>query len=60
MFRFVSYKDNHTLTNVEVKVNIALKVMEDGEPSYKFYDLELERSRVDSLPHELDRGTSNR
>ncbi len=25
MFRFVSYKDNHTLTNVEVKVNIALR-----------------------------------
>ncbi len=50
MFRFVTYKDNHTLTNVEVKVNLALKVIEDGEPVYKFYDLELERNRVDSLP----------
>ncbi len=30
--------------------------MEGGEPSYKFYDLELERSRVDSLPIELDCG----
>jgi len=49
-FRFVSYKDNHTLTNVEIKVNIALRVDEGGAPTYKFYDLTLERSKVDNLP----------
>ena len=50
MFRFASYKDNHTLTNVEIKVNLALKVNENGTDTYKFYDLDLERNRVDSLP----------
>jgi inward rectifier potassium channel len=50
MFRFASYKDYHTLTNVEIKVNIGLLVMVDGIAQYQFYDLELERSRVDSLP----------
>ena len=30
MFRFVSYKDNHILTNVDIKVNIGLKVQENG------------------------------
>ena len=50
MFRFVSYKDNHILTNVEIKVNIGLQVEENGKPVYKFFDLLLERSRVDSLP----------
>ena len=50
MFRFVSYKDNHTLTNVEIKVNAALLVEEHGKSSYKFYDLDLERSHVETLP----------
>jgi len=50
MFRFASYKDNHILTNVEIKVNLALLADEDGKQSYRFYDLALERSRVDSLP----------
>jgi inward rectifier potassium channel len=50
MFRFVSYKDNHILSNVEIKVNIGLQVQENGNTVYKFYDLALERSRVDSLP----------
>jgi inward rectifier potassium channel len=50
MFRFISFKENHDLTNVEVKVNLALLETEDGHSSYKFYDLPLERSRVDSLP----------
>ncbi len=50
MFRFASYKDNHTLTNVEIKVNLALKVNENDADTYKFYDLDLERNRVDSLP----------
>lgn len=50
MFRFAPYKDHHILTNVEIKVNIGLQVQENGKPVYKFYDLQLERSRVDSLP----------
>lgn len=50
MFRFVSYKDNHTLTNVEIKVNIALLTGEDSSATYNFYDLTLERYKVDNLP----------
>jgi inward rectifier potassium channel len=50
MFRFVSYKDNHTLTDVEIKVNVALQVQENGQAVYKYFSLALERSRVDSLP----------
>jgi inward rectifier potassium channel len=50
MFRFASYKDNHTLTNVEIKVNAAMLVEENGKTAYKFYDLDLERSHVESLP----------
>ncbi|MEP6749567.1 MAG: ion channel [Bacteroidota bacterium] len=50
MFRFASYKDNHVLTNVEIKVNIGLQVEENSKLIYKFFDLHLERSRVDSLP----------
>ncbi len=50
MFRFVTYKDNHTLTNVEIKVNIALRVEENGKATYNFYDLALERYKVDNLP----------
>jgi inward rectifier potassium channel len=50
MFRFVTYKDNHTLTNVEIKVNIALRTEENGKPVYNFYDLALERYKVDNLP----------
>lgn len=51
MFRFVSYKDHHTLTDVNIRVNIGLQVEENGcPPEYRYYDLELERSRVESLP----------
>ncbi|PWT71850.1 MAG: transporter [Bacteroidetes bacterium] len=50
MFRFASYKDNHTLTNVEIRVNLAMLVAENDKPSYKFFDLELERNKVESLP----------
>jgi inward rectifier potassium channel len=50
MFRFVSYKDNHVLTNVEIKVNIGMQVEENSKLIFKFFDLHLERSRVDSLP----------
>ncbi len=50
MFRFATYKDKHTLTNVEIKVGIALRVEEGGKVEYKFYDLPLERYKVDFLP----------
>jgi inward rectifier potassium channel len=50
MFRFASYKDNHTLTDVEIRVNIGLQVQEDGTALYKYYDLILERTKVESLP----------
>ncbi|NLR69067.1 transporter [Chitinophaga varians] len=49
MFRFASYKDNHTLTNVDVTVTIGLQVMENGTPVYKFYSLPLERGKIESL-----------
>jgi inward rectifier potassium channel len=50
VFRFAPYKDNHTLTDVQIRVNIGLKVAVDGSAEYRYYDLELERSRVESLP----------
>ena len=50
MFRFATYKDNHTLTNVEIRVNLALMIDENGRQEYRFYDLALERNKVDSLP----------
>ena len=50
MFRFASYKDNHTLTDLDIRVNAAFRVQENGQEVYKFYDLTLERSKVDSLP----------
>jgi inward rectifier potassium channel len=46
MFRLATYKDNHTLTNVEIQVTLAMQV--DGK--YNFYDLALERQKVDNLP----------
>ena len=49
MFRLVTYKDNHTLTNVEIKVSIALRCDQNGEATYQFYDLALERYKVDNL-----------
>ncbi|MFZ6009821.1 MAG: ion channel [Bacteroidota bacterium] len=45
MFRFASYKDSHILTDVDIRVNAALKV----DDAYQFYDLKLERNKVDSL-----------
>ncbi|MFL9484729.1 ion channel [Chitinophagaceae bacterium LWZ2-11] len=49
MFRLATYKDHHALTNVEIKVNLALLLQENGTPTFKFYELELERAKVDSL-----------
>lgn len=50
MFRFACYKDHHTLTDVEVKVTIAMLVQENNKVVYKFFDAPLERSKIQSLP----------
>jgi inward rectifier potassium channel len=53
MFRFASYKDKHTLTDVEIRVNIGLQVVDEngkGTMQYRYYDLALERTKVESLP----------
>ncbi|HEY4335811.1 MAG TPA: ion channel [Puia sp.] len=50
MFRFAPYKDNHTLTDVQIRVNMGLKMMKDGSAEYVYYDLNLERTKVESLP----------
>ena len=50
MFRFAPYKDKHTLTDVDIKVNLAMLMQEDGNAVYKFFDLDLERTRVENLP----------
>jgi inward rectifier potassium channel len=49
MFRMVPYKENHYLTDARVVVNVAFMVVEEDKPVYKFYELKLERSRVDAL-----------
>ncbi len=50
MFRFAPYKDNHTLTDVQIRVNVGIKVQMDGMAEYRYYDLTLERNKVESLP----------
>jgi inward rectifier potassium channel len=49
MFRLVPYKINHHLTDARVVVNIAFMEEEDNKPEFKFYQLNLERSRIDML-----------
>lgn len=49
MFRMVPYKINHHLTDARVVVNIAFMEMEDDKPEFKFYQLNLERTRIDTL-----------
>lgn len=46
MFRLVCYKDDHLLMNAEIKVNVRMVTPDN---TYRFYNLRLERSRVDSL-----------
>ncbi|MEY3646313.1 MAG: hypothetical protein RL127_1021 [Bacteroidota bacterium] len=46
MFRLVGYKDDHILINSEIKVSTRL-FSADG--TYKFFNLDLERSHVESL-----------
>jgi inward rectifier potassium channel len=47
MFRMAPYKSNHHLSDVRVVVNLSFIAMEEEKPEYKFYQLSLERSRVD-------------
>lgn len=49
MFRMVPYKDIHQLTDAKVSVNLSLLITENEKPDYAFYQLPLERSRVDSF-----------
>lgn len=49
MFRFASYKDKHTLTDVEIRVNAGLQIQVDGRAEYRYYELQLERSKVENL-----------
>lgn len=49
MFRLVSYKENHNLTNVDVTVTLGLTET-DENAQFRFFQLPLERSRIDSLP----------
>jgi inward rectifier potassium channel len=50
MFRFVCYKEHHALTDVTVQVNLAMLIQENGQANYKYYDLPLERHKIESLP----------
>jgi len=50
MFRFACYKEHHALTDVTGQVNLAMLIMENGQANYKYYDLPLERSKIESLP----------
>lgn len=47
MFRMVPYKSLHHLSDVKVVVNLSLQIRENGKPEYQFYQLALERSRID-------------
>ncbi len=50
MFRFACYKHGHTLTDVTVQVNAAMRVHEEGKQTYRYYELPLERHKIQSLP----------
>jgi len=47
MFRFACYKDHHALSDVTVQVNLALMLPENGKMVYKYYNLPLERSKIE-------------
>ena len=50
MFRFAAFKDKHALTELEIMVNTGLLVVENETPVYKYFSLNLERTRVESMP----------
>lgn len=49
MFRFAAFKDKHSLTEVEIKVNAGIYVVDEDKAGYKYFTLDLERSRVESM-----------
>ncbi len=49
MFRMVPYKINHHLTDARVVVNIAFMEIEDNKQEFRFYQLNLERSKIDTF-----------
>jgi inward rectifier potassium channel len=49
MFRFVSNKNQHTLTDVNVQVNFAMLVQENGHSAYRYFELKLERNKIETL-----------
>jgi inward rectifier potassium channel len=49
MFRIVPFKMNHHLTDAWIIVNLALLRGERETAEYKFYELKLERSRIDTF-----------
>ena len=49
MFRIAPYKNGHILTDVQLRVTLGMQVKENGSLIAKFYTLNLERNRVDSL-----------
>jgi inward rectifier potassium channel len=48
MYRMVPYTKNY-LVNVEVKITLAMKILEDNVVKNKFYNLELEVSKANTL-----------
>ncbi|MEO8413380.1 MAG: ion channel [Ginsengibacter sp.] len=50
MFRFAAFKDKHALTDLDIRVNTGLLLMENDTSSYKYFSLDLERTRVESMP----------
>lgn len=49
-FRLACYKENHTLSDLSIQVNLGLQVQENGASVYKFYELALERKHIQNLP----------
>ena len=50
MFRFAAFKDKHALTDLDIRVNTGLLLLESETPVYKYFGLTLERTRVESMP----------
>lgn len=47
MFRMVPYKDNHHLTDARINVTLSMLLPNGNKQEYQFYQLALERSRID-------------
>ena len=50
MFRFAAFKDKHALTDVEIRVNVGLLLVENDKPAFKYFVLDLERTKIESMP----------